>query len=1388
MAKARVNWKLIIVLLIAVIIVGVTAVGLRKWFRARTLKGGYVLGKQAYEEKDWDAAAQKLGNYLSVQKDDVEILMLYADAQTKRRPKTTGNIQMATESYRQVLRLEPDNLKATDSIVDLYLNGGAFSGAQNKARDFLEVGEDVEIRVKLAGALLGQRKFKEASGELLYIIEKYPDHIPAYELLGLFSNQRPDDFPESGDYWFQKAVDNNPDDAFAYIIRGSWYIKTNQTQLGLTDLEKALEMEIEKTDIKLRLAKEFVDAKKYDEAQKILDEVEAQEPDNIMLWQVRGVMAVSIGDKELMESVADEALNALDYMSWDYLGLAVELYISSEKYDKAQNSVERMAKQEGARNRVLFYRGLLQSKKGNNLEALKLWKEAVDIGYKTPRARLLLADAYSRTGDMESAIQQLRALVSESPDNFSARLSLAQMLMHIGDMTGSSEQALTALQLKPDSVEAMKIYTEARMRVLTLSGVSADSKLWADLEEKLDAFADLSQETPDVMFSRFQVALKKQALDDANDILVRMVEQYPESMEVLLANVEMLRINGDEKRAEEKLQDTVEEFPQEIQPVKYLVLLLHSQNRINDCVETLGQAIERVEIPQSKLQLGKLMSDLARGTKYQNKAISTLEKLSSDYPDSISLKRRLLSFKSIYSDKEKAQKIIDSIKELEGKDGWQWKYEQAKIWFISDEFTEHYANIIVMLKESLVNDPANQEVRVLLAGAYAKNNDTISAINTYKQALARSPEHPVIIAGLVATLYKANEIDEAERLLKQAASGKISSPALEKLRLQSFIRKGDYASASEYLKEAVKNDPDDTDSMLALTMFYIEDDQFENAEANIQTLKQKLPDSKAVQIAEIELALAKKGTAKAIRICNEIVQQNKDADSYVIRARTFLSLGAKDKAEADLIKATDIEPKDEEAWIILSNFYASSGNIERSARIIDKALSLMPDNIKVLKRAIIAFGSSDKYEDKLRSGQLIDKTLEISPDDPEIKLLKARYLLSLGNKVNNEIAADLLQNVLEDFPGLIDGWILLSQLKFSNAEYDAAIDIANQGLNYSPDDKQLTILKARSYAVISPTQAVGLFEKLYQDDPNNIDMMINYANTLISSGRNETAIELLEKNIEHIEGDQNRLIKAMLAKALEKTGQTEKSKQLFSELEKQAGDDPMLLSTKAQLLIEQQKWYDLLSMVCSWVANNPDHMKIAVEISGQLAMEDDLTAKKVSEEMLKKLLEIQPENYQVLNMLGMVLHSNGKPGEAVQVYEKIILLQPDNIVAINNLAWIKCEEQGELEKALELANSGLKKEPNYEDLCDTRGVIYYRMGENEKAIKDFLRAIELIPVGNPLAAGPYYHLGRTYFDMDEKSKALEHLNTAVELGLSGKTLSADEISNIRRMIYKIKNQ
>src|SRR4030042_6567943 len=136
------NWRLAIVLVISLVVLGVSAFGLRQWRRTNRAERSLVLGKKAYDEHKWEEAAEHLGSYIALERDNVSILLKYADAQLKIRPAKRNRVQQAIGAYRTVLRLDRENSDAAMQLAEVYLDIGSPGEAGLIVRRQLETKKD----------------------------------------------------------------------------------------------------------------------------------------------------------------------------------------------------------------------------------------------------------------------------------------------------------------------------------------------------------------------------------------------------------------------------------------------------------------------------------------------------------------------------------------------------------------------------------------------------------------------------------------------------------------------------------------------------------------------------------------------------------------------------------------------------------------------------------------------------------------------------------------------------------------------------------------------------------------------------------------------------------------------------------------------------------------------------------------------------------------------------------------------------------------------------------------------------------------------------------------------------------------------------------------------
>ena len=1382
MAKRYFNWKLATVLVITLVVLGVTAFGMRRWQRSRRAEQGLALGNKAYDEHRWQEAASNLGRHLAVEQDDVPILLKYADAQLNIRPLKPGNIQQAIGAYRNALRVDKNNSEAAMKLTEMYLSMGMPGEAELIASRYLEENQGPELRRILAVALAGQRKFEEAAAELKNLITEHPEQILAYDTLSQLAEQRPKDFSVDPNHWYDEAIKSNPSSALAYIVRGGFHLRNKDRPKALADLEQAEKQDLSDPAVRLRLATEFINANVLDKAEQHLTAAQMADPANQTLWQTWAQLALRSNSKTMMQKVARTGLEELSFQPWDFMLMATELYIRAGQLDRANECISELRQKEIAPAAVAFLEGLVANQKGQLSEAVICWRRAMELGDQSPQIRLALASALSLLGDLQSALWQLRILVSERPDFFMGHLALARLSAQTQNWAETAKHAGKAMQLSPENPEPALLYSQAQMQLLAANSTGENAPLWEDMDKYLAMLETASHGALEVKLLQFQLAMQQGNFADAEALVTELKNDpnnkaHPSKMKVAMAEVGLLTAQDKTEQAISILNNIVEQFPLELQPVRYLAILLAQQDEREKCERVIRDTWQRIEedpnfaihrkmgtLSVAQHRLCFLLADLYAQWGQEDKSYEFLTSLAGELPSDVPIKRRLLACKQVIEDTEKAQQLVDDIKSLEGEDGWQWRYEQAKVSFGAQDFKDRYPQIISLLEKNLLTNPDDQASRLLLAGTYERGGELQLAISTYRDALSRSPDDLRVIIPTVAALYTAKEYEQAKQILNRASREKLYHPELQRLQLQSHLRRGEFGSAANILESLLANDPNNQAVCLSLALLKMQQDEFDEADKLLAQLKAQDPNSLSVTVAQVQLNIRQNKSEEALKLCDEVVNDLNNVAAYVLRARAFASLGQADKAAEDLEHATALEPNNATTWAASSDFYGSIGRYDKAAADIQRALSLAPGNVLVQKRAISLFLASDNPDIAYQGRAILDKALSSNRGDSDLQLFKVHSLLAEGTAPAIETATRILQKITEDQPKISEAWVLLGRLALRQEQSGKAIDTALRGLVHRPNDKPLLLLKAQAEAERSPALAIPTLKVLRELDPNDVDAVVLLANTYIATEEPEKAVNLLRKQLLSctVAADQRR-INIALAVALHKNDSKKEAQEIFDSLYQSAPDDPRPLFAQARLLKEDKLWSQLKEMVSHWCQNHPNDTQTPITVAGDLTATEDNQAKKAAEDLLRNILDRHPNYLPAMNMLATLSQITARSEESVKLYKQILEREPNHVIAINNLAWILCEEQGKPQQALELTQRGLKIAPDYIDLIDTRGVVYYRLGKFNNAVDDFTRCIELYPARTPSAVASYFHLARALASLGQKHEAIQNLKKSLEL-------------------------
>jgi beta-lactamase regulating signal transducer with metallopeptidase domain/Flp pilus assembly protein TadD len=149
---------------------------------------------------------------------------------------------------------------------------------------------------------------------------------------------------------------------------------------------------------------------------------------------------------------------------------------------------------------------------------------------------------------------------------------------------------------------------------------------------------------------------------------------------------------------------------------------------------------------------------------------------------------------------------------------------------------------------------------------------------------------------------------------------------------------------------------------------------------------------------------------------------------------------------------------------------------------------------------------------------------------------------------------------------------------------------------------------------------------------------------------------------------------------------------------------------------------------------------------------------------------------QALLPIALILDGTGRSDQAAPVYEQILKLQPNQPVALNNLAYIVAQVGSDPDRALSLARQAAQALKDSPDIQDTLGWAYLKKNQSDDAIAAFRAALQSEPDNSTY----HYHLGMALVQVGQREAAIHEWQTA----LAGHP-SPQDAERIRDLLQKI---
>jgi len=490
-----------------------------------------------------------------------------------------------------------------------------------------------------------------------------------------------------------------------------------------------------------------------------------------------------------------------------------------------------------------------------------------------------------------------------------------------------------------------------------------------------------------------------------------------------------------------------------------------------------------------------------------------------------------------------------------------------------------------------------------------------------------------------------------------------------------------------------------------------------------------------------------------IKTLDEIKAHAKEyADAYIAVGNFYLWLADYDSAIREYGDGMAKDPKrrpDYQKHII--EVLLRQGKRAEAAAINDEILknnSNDPD-----AKSLDASLKLDKG-DILRAQAELQQVVTQSPDNPV-----AHYNLGRAYAMRREWeqARQQFAKAIEIRSDYLGARLAMAQLMGVRGEYPAAIKAAQQALAVDPNN--LTARLIWSAALVNLKrypEAHAMLDALQARNPNSPDVLFQQAQLDLVENKYKDAETTFRKAYDLNPANPRGLLG--LTEAYMVQG---KSDQAMATLQTEADKAPARLDLQVALADTAARTgrFDIAIQRYQRVADSlqkgsKQRADVLLRMGEAYRRKGDLENSIAS---LEKAREISPDSIMVLSNLALVLDQASRWPEAKKVYEVALKIDPNNAIALNNLAYLESEHGGDLNEAQTLAQRAKQFLPNRPEISDTLGWIYLKRNLPDNAADIFAELVR----ANPHSSTFRYHLGQAYNQKGDRAAATRELNAAL---------------------------
>lgn len=883
----------------------------------------------------------------------------------------------------------------------------------------------------------------------------------------------------------------------------------------------------------------------------------------------------------------------------------------------------------------------------------------------------------------------------ESPE---AQVTQAQQYLEQGDRKSAVIQLKNALQQKPD-------YAEARYLLGTTYNATGEVKL---AERELRRALDLKMGRAKVAPALAQALLMQGEFQ-------KVLDETPlEGAAKLEPTSEMLSVRGHAQLGLGRLDDAKISFEQALTKQPEFADALLGQARLaglDGKLEISVGLIERALVSDPKnVQAWLMKGDVQRLIPNNGAAIAAYQKALELTPDNAMARLSLIGMQIGDNQYDAAEKNIEILRKA-APNNPMVNYFRALFEYRKTHYAAARDAIQQVLKVSPTHLPS-----VLLAGA------TEYALGSFEQAeqylntvLDKAPDNLHARKLMVATLIKTKQFQRAIQILEATLPAVPEDSQLLMLAGEAYLESNDFAKATEYFDKASKIDPKSAGARVSLGLSRLAAGETERAMTDLQSA--------------VELDSGK-------------------FQADILLIMTHIQRNELDQALSAIQGLEKKQPDNPLTYNLRGAVYIGKKDIAGARREFEHALKLQPGYFPAAMN-LAQLDLQDKKPDEAR--KRFETLLEKDKNNMQAMLALANLTARTGGK--REDVLGWLERAKKAGPGAPQPLLMLAKYHLQSGDAKQALANAEEARNTNPDNPEvLDILGLTQLAAGEQDHALSTYGKLVELQPKSPLAQFRLASAQAAAG-NHAAAGLTLKKVLELKPDYLDA-RVMLGGLELRAGHQDEALKIAQQVQSQASQLPAGYVLEGDIRFSEKNFTEAAALY---------EKAYGLGKNGALAMKIHTAQTQAGkpeegETRLKQWLKENPEDMTVRFYLADAYLKAAKYPAAIVEYEGMLKKQPDNLTALNNLAW--AYQQVKDPRALQYAEKAYELKSDNAAVVDTLGWMLVEQGKTERGLELLERAVSLAPDAQEIR----YHLAQAWLKAGDRVKARDELERILSGG------------------------